>query len=223
MQRKRGIWDGTCWRFRTRSKRSVESARYEVEGIGSVHAPDTTVQIPAVASDVLICNYEIRRGSFVATLEGFERALPNIVSLAEHLIKYGLGNRPVLLNGRKLLPNAEMLRLLHDTAGVRLFSISPGWEIDVDAIHARYGGHLCTYLDPQPHEAGIPVKNLVFTDQLHGMLAATAGATFHPAARRLSAACAKYPLLASAVEDALDRPGNEDVFERLRVYWAICR
>ena len=48
MQRKRGIWDGTCWRFRTRSKRSVESARYEVEGIGSVHAPDTTVQIPAL-------------------------------------------------------------------------------------------------------------------------------------------------------------------------------
>jgi len=121
-----------------------------------------------------------------------------------------------------LFPNVEVLRL-YNSAVIHLSPTHRLWPVDVDAIHAQFGGHLCTYLDPQPHQAGISVKSLVFADQLRGLLAATAANTFHPAARRLSAACAEFPLLASVVEDALDRPSDEGALERLRVYWAICR
>lgn len=222
MQRKRGIWDGTCWRFRYRSKRSVESARYEVEGIGSVHAPYTAVQIPPVASDVLICNQGFLRGVYGFILEGFERALPDFPDLAKHLTRNQLENRPVLLNGCMLFPNLEMLRL-YANAEVHMPPRPCLWKICRDEIQAKFGGHFCTYVNPQPHQAGIPFKTLVFTDEVRGMLAATVADIGHPAAQRFAVACAEMPTLASAVKDALDRPGDEGVLERLRVIWAMCR
>lgn len=222
MRRKRGIWDGTCWRFRHRSKRSVTSACYEVEGIGSVHAPDTVVQIPAVASDVLICNQVFLRGVYGFILEGFERMLPDFAGLAKYLTRYGLENCPVLLNGCMLFPNLEMLRL-YANAAVHMPPFGCLWRVGRDEIQAKFGGHLCTYVNPQPHRAGILIKSLVFTDQVRGMLAATVADIDHPAARRLGAACADLPTLASAVEHALDQPGDDEALESLRVIWAICR